>query len=340
MKQFVFILLIGALACMGCSRQSGSSELYGLPGSWMLSNVVYPVGGERKFPVNGRTFCRIFGRDTMYYDCQLISTPTGIVIIPLGYGMFEFVCTSGRDTLYFEDNHLYPIRRSDDTTLVIQRNGVVYTYHRNQGMTDKRIQEIKEIVKGDTIDGNGELMRYVLSTSERQLQDSNNRLAYLVGILLLAVLSIVLYLRRIVLRKHEVERQLVQIRKEQANRPPVVAHAFKQAEDDLFRSDYFVSLRRRVAVSGMLREEEWAELERRMHAVWPDMFRCLSGFHRLSMVEWHVCLLVKLRFSPSEMAGVLCKDISTISSIRARLCRKVFGRNGGAKEWDDFILSL
>lgn len=37
---------------------------------------------------------------------------------------------------------------------------------------------------------------------------------------------------------------------------------------------------------------------------------------------------------------VLAREANTISSLRKRLYKKVFDREGGAKEWDDFILSI
>ena len=43
---------------------------------------------------------------------------------------------------------------------------------------------------------------------------------------------------------------------------------------------------------------------------------------------------------PVEIAAVLNKDKSTISSIRTRLCKKVLGREGSGKDWDEFVLSL
>jgi hypothetical protein len=60
----------------------------------------------------------------------------------------------------------------------------------------------------------------------------------------------------------------------------------------------------------------------------------------MSELEYQVCLLVKLRVPPKDIATVLARDTSTISTVRSRLYKKVFGRKGGAKEWDDFILSI
>lgn len=341
MKHIFLLLSFCALLCAtGCRRQPDRTELFGLPGVWMLSSRVHPMGVEFRFPEDGMTYCRIFDRDTMYYDCKLMSTPTGVVVIPQEYGPFNVVVTANRDTLFFENSHLRPIAFPDDTTMVIRRYGTVYTYYRNQDMTDQRVREIKDIIRNDTLNANDELTRYVLSVSERRLQAVNSRLIVLTGALLLAVLLVGWYLRRLMLRKREVERQLAQIKEEQAIRPSLVTHAMKQVEDDFFRSDYFIRLRNRVTGGEVFRKEDWEELEREVCVVWPDLFRHLSGLYPLSEVEWRVSLLVRLRFSPSEMAGVLCKDISSISSIRARLYRKVFHRSGGAKDWDDFILSL
>ena len=51
------------------------------------------------------------------------------------------------------------------------------------------------------------------------------------------------------------------------------------------------------------------------------------------------CIIVP-RIAPSDIAAVLARDISTIRTVRSRLYKKVFGQKGGAKEWDEFIMSI
>ena len=334
----IAVLLIGLT---GCRDHTPRPELYGLPGVWTLSKISFPDGiHQQHFPTEGMTHCRIFGRDTTYYDCQLLSTPSGIVIIPTGKGDFDIIYKGNHEFLYFEDGFRRPLTFPDDTTLVIQRQGRLYTWHRNHRMTENRMNEIRNIIAGDSLNANGEVMRYVLSTSERKLQATNHRLTFLLSALVMAVCLILYYLRRLSRHKRQVEQQLAQITEEQAARPPIVAKAFKQAEEDFFQSDYFCRLRQRIAAGETLKPEDWDEMEREIRPVYPDFARRLSGLCKMSDVEHQVCLLIKLRFSPSEMAGVLCKDISTVSSIRSRLYKKVFQQKGGAKEWDEFILSL
>lgn len=340
-KMLLLCLTVLLTGLTGCRDRADQPELYGLPGVWTLSKISFPGQDyERTYPREGMTYCRIFGRDTTYYDCQLLSTPSGIVIIPAAKGDFDIIYKGNHEFLYFEDGFRRPLTLPDDTTLVIQQRGRIHTFHRNRHMTEKRMTEIRDIIAGDSLNANGEVMRYVLSTSERELQATNHRLTFLLSALVMAVCLILYYLRRLSRHKRQVEQQLAQITEEQAARPPIVAKAFKQAEEDFFQSDYFCRLRQRIAAGETLKPEDWDEMEREIRPVYPDFARRLSGLCKMSDVEHQVCLLIKLRFSPSEMAGVLCKDISTVSSIRSRLYKKVFQQKGRAKEWDEFILSL
>ena len=87
-------------------------------------------------------------------------------------------------------------------------------------------------------------------------------------------------------------------------------------------------------------QEEWDELEQRINPVYPGFTNKLFNLCPLSVLEYHVCLLIKLHVPPTEMASILCKDRSSISAIRSRLYKKVFQQKGSSKLWDEFVLSL
>jgi hypothetical protein len=57
-------------------------------------------------------------------------------------------------------------------------------------------------------------------------------------------------------------------------------------------------------------------------------------------LEYQTCLLIKLRIAPTDIATILSRDTSTISTVRSRLYKKVFDKKGGAREWDEFIMSI
>lgn len=340
MSRVVAILLSCLLLAAACGSRSDKEELYGLPGAWTLRFADFPAGQRDTFPKDGNTFCRIFSKDTTFYDCQLLSTPSGVVIIPGERGDFEIIEKGNNEMLYIENGHLRPLERIDDTTLVIQKYGIKYTWVLNHSMSETRMEEIKNIIAHDNSDANEEVMRYVLSVSERELKATNRFLVYLLIVSGLVVLFVLNYVYLLFRRKQHVERQLQKIQEEQALRPMPVQKAFREVEQAFFSSAYFTSLHKRIAAGELLKPTDWDEMEQEMKPVYPVFFRQLPSLCKMSAVEYRVCLLIKLHFSPSEIAGVLCKDISTISSIRNRLYKKVFGRSGGAKGWDDFILSL
>ena len=196
------------LLLAGCHERSPRQDLYGLPGAWNLSSVVFPIGDTLSFPYNGRAYCRIFTADTTFYDCQLYSCPSGIIIIPEDKGDFEIIAKGNNEFLYFEKGHTRPLKMVDDTTLVIQRNGRRYKWIRNNDMTEERLNGIREIIANDSCDDNAEVMRYVLSTSEKELKATNYLLVYIVVSLVAIVLLVLYYLRRISLKKKHIEKQL------------------------------------------------------------------------------------------------------------------------------------
>ncbi|MCM1109304.1 MAG: hypothetical protein NC388_09720 [Clostridium sp.] len=242
--------------------------------------------------------------------------------------------------LYFEDGHPRPLTRVNDTTLVIQKYGSDYTWSLNRSMSEKRMAEIRDIIANDNMDVEGELMSYVLSTTERELQTTNDTLRLLLVVMVVGVIFILEYLVRMKRHKREVEARLQAITEESSRRPEPICNALRQVEEEFLHSPLYQSVRRRVESGDMLRPDDWEELECGMRPVYAHFFSQLPALCKMSLLERRVCLLIKLRFSPSEMAAVLCKDISTISSIRSRLFKKVFQRSGGSKDWDEFILSL
>ena len=70
-------------------------------------------------------------------------------------------------------------------------------------------------------------------------------------------------------------------------------------------------------------------------------FEPLSRWEKMmSSNEYHVCLLIKVGFSPKDISILMGLSLSNISNIRKRLFEKMTGRKGSAKDFDKFIMSL
>jgi len=154
---------------------------------------------------------------------------------------------------------------------------------------------------------------------------------------LLLITRIAIYNRK---AKRTLQLQLQQIQEIQEERPQAVRKAIESVETAFFASDEYQALQHHIATGRKLREENWSEIENMLRKVYPGFASQLRGLYAMSELEYQVCLLIKLRISPSDMAAVLARDASTISTVRSRLYKKVFGKKGGTKEWDEFILSI
>ena len=77
-----------------------------------------------------------------------------------------------------------------------------------------------------------------------------------------------------------------------------------------------------------------------VNSTYPGFTSRLFNLFPMSQIEMQTCLLIKMRASTTEIANTLNKSTSAISSMRSRLYGKAFHDKKGAKEWDEFILSL
>lgn len=95
-----------------------------------------------------------------------------------------------------------------------------------------------------------------------------------------------------------------------------------------------------LAHNKALKPNDWKQIEARLLEAFPTFRDHLYSLYNLSETEYHICLLIKLEVSPSNMAKLMATGSSTISQSRLRMQQKVFNGEGTAKDWDKFILSL
>ena len=99
-------------------------------------------------------------------------------------------------------------------------------------------------------------------------------------------------------------------------------------------------LKERLGANKVLKDGDWKLIETRLLETFPTFRDSLYSLYSLSDTEYHICMLIKLEVSPSNMAKLMATATSTISQSRLRMQQKVFGGQGTAKDWDKYILSL
>lgn len=337
MKQ---IMMLALCLLLGCASDSRHSKPYSLQGAWMLSQYDTPMGNTEKIS-NDKTFLRIYQGDSVMFQCRLTHTESALVIQPNDRCSVTLIDKGGGENIYLEDDDPRPLTLKDDTTIVIQQSGVLYTWHRADSISEEWGDEICGIIANDLQHVNAdEASSYVLSAKERRQASIIHLLIYSIlafVILMLGIAWIAIDNRK---AKRRLQLQLQQIQEVREERPQSVKQAIASVETAYFASDEYLSLQRQLATGQRLKKEEWADIENQIRKIYPGFSSQLHSLYSMSELEYQVCLLIKLRIAPSDIASTLARDVSTISTVRSRLYKKVFGHKGGSREWDEFILSI
>jgi hypothetical protein len=340
MKQ-IFVLIAVCLL-VGCNTGSKGDKVYTLQGAWVLLQMDRPVGYTEKYSEATGTQLRLYDGDSLMQQCWLTRTESGLIIRPVEQTPVRLIDKGHGEYLYLEGDDPRPLTLADDSTLVIQRNGVLYTWRLSSNIATEWGTDIREIMAADLArrDDEREQHSYVLSPKERRQANVIHGFIFsTIGIvvLLLLIARIAYDSRK---DKRKLQLQLQQIQEVQRSRPQVVRKAIESVEATYFRSDEYLTLQKRIGTGLRMKDDDWQNIEGQVRRVYPGFISQLRNLHAMSELEYQVCLLVKLRIAPSDIAAVLARDVSTISTVRSRLYKKVFDRKGGAKEWDEFILSI
>ena len=86
--------------------------------------------------------------------------------------------------------------------------------------------------------------------------------------------------------------------------------------------------------------EEQSEVVALLNQIYPDFMSRLLKLGVSKEQDIKVCLLLKMGFKPSRIASLVSRSDSAVANTRARLYRKVLGKEGKAEDWDKIIQSL
>lgn len=84
-------------------------------------------------------------------------------------------------------------------------------------------------------------------------------------------------------------------------------------------------------------DAQWSALASLVESVAPDFYVIMNRNTVLREEEYRVCLLIKAQFKMSEICYLLGIGNFKLTNLRARLLGKVFGKEGGAKDFDRAI---
>ena len=92
--------------------------------------------------------------------------------------------------------------------------------------------------------------------------------------------------------------------------------------------------------TGLPATDNWAELFKVMDNHFPSFTLQIKSCRSIGKNEYQVCVLTKLEFRVSDIAYLTNNSSNSITNLRSRMMVKLFGEEGGAKDFDAKIASL
>lgn len=86
--------------------------------------------------------------------------------------------------------------------------------------------------------------------------------------------------------------------------------------------------------------DDWSELHQLFERYQPRFVQTLDPNDELSERDRHVCMLIRLRFQPTEIAALIGASPQTVTNRRTWMHSKLFGEKGGARDFDKRILEV
>ena len=119
----------------------------------------------------------------------------------------------------------------------------------------------------------------------------------------------------------------------------------KQAQKEstrvrLITTGIYKTIQEHIKKEKVITPSEWDKLEEVIDREIDNFKRNLYSYHNISQHEYHICMLIRLDITPTDMATLLGCTTSGVSKARKRLQEKFFSDKGTAKDFDNFINSL
>ena len=117
----------------------------------------------------------------------------------------------------------------------------------------------------------------------------------------------------------------------------------QQRTNDILNSDIYSEIRQILndpSKSLKMSEEQWNTLSIEVNTAYPNFDFRLRDLCKMSIFDYRVCLLIKIGFSPTDIAQLTFKSLPGIGSIRRKLYERSFRKKGEAKDWDKVLSSI
>lgn len=319
---------------------SNEKQDFDIKGVWRLECIHVIGGNDFNYDVREDMVPTKIYDDSAYFVAYQNAETDRFVFRPSYSGKYKLIDKGAGEYLYLEDKDIHQLTVVNDTLINVQDVGRVCEWHRISKNDNENAKDMLGVVEQIKDSWDEDENSYVFTEKERTLTTDKQNLTAVIICIALAFVLFAYYSYNTFQNKKRLEMQLKQTLQEIEERPKVVQEALTSVEDEFHSSEFYLSIRQRIADGERIRKADWKEIEHQLNSTYPGFTGRLLNLYAMSETELQTCLLIKLGVPMGDIANVLSKSASAISSTRSRLYNKVFHEKGGAKEWDDFIASL
>ena len=113
----------------------------------------------------------------------------------------------------------------------------------------------------------------------------------------------------------------------------------KSADSLLQESSVYDKLQKSAAKGVVVSDEEWHQIYMMVIEILPHLYQFISSKkHELNDKEFKICILIRLHFSPKEIANMLDVSSAYITKLRNNMMVKLFGEGGKSKDLDERLM--
>lgn len=138
----------------------------------------------------------------------------------------------------------------------------------------------------------------------------------------------------------EVETLMAERETQQQHRHEELSEAMARLRSsEIYRE--LIDIQRGVSMRKTFRDSDWVAVSKAVNEAYPLFDVTLNKFqYKLSKKEYRMSLMLKMQFPNTFIAKMCCMAENSVTSMRTRLYKKVFLREGDSMAWDTFITSL
>ena len=182
----------------------------------------------------------------------------------------------------------------------------------------------------------GMKQQYERAQSERRQYRLIITLLAIVSLLLLLLLALSYYHRWRIRRYNRLVSDIsTQLTDMEQLRQKLAQQQQTDQQQQLLATDITAHLHTLVQRGQPATEADWTALVEAYRQHCPQFLTMLSDISSLQPRELNVCLLIRLRFQPSEVAVLTASSPQSVTNLRVRLLQKVFHQKGGARDFDE-----